>query len=293
MVKFLSSKSYDDPGHNHGDCILIDTGAELIVFDCGSEAHANRVLEYAKQKGYQELSIILSHNDDDHFNGIPILLDNIKVKAIYTHLLLKYKNDILDLISDQRRNLNSIGESIVNAYSNIASLSGYPLKDAFVDKQVSIGVQIIGPDKDYVLAAVAKGIDSREGDSIDKETITNATSLHVSVNLGNQRLLLCGDSPFPPLEEILPCYVHVQLPHHGKPSTAEQIFDANGSRNVRYYISDNTGNSNGGCQNNRYYGHYVKNTLFNGDFICEEFNANFGHGLKPTGCLGCLHAGSN
>lgn len=286
MVKFLSSRKYADPNFNHGDCILIDTGTELIVFDCGSEAHAKRVLDYAKQNGYQELSIILSHNDDDHFNGIPTLLDSIKVKAIYTHLLLKYKDDILDRINDQRRNRHSIGESIVNAYSNIASLSGCNLKDAFVDKRVAIGVQIVGPDKDYVLDAVAKGIDSRQGENIDKETITNATSLHVSVQLGSQKLLLCGDSAFAPLEEILPNYIHVQLPHHGKPEMAEKIFEANGNRNVRYYISDNTGNSNGGCQNNRYPGHYVRNTLFNGDFVCEEYTTNLGHGLKPIGSLG-------
>lgn len=286
MVKFFSSKNYADPTHNHGDCILIDTGTELIVFDCGSDTHANRVLEYAKQNGYHELSIILSHNDDDHFAGIPTLIDGIEVKGIYTHLLLKYKKDILDRISDRRRNLHSIGESITNAYANIASLSGSPLKDAFVDTQVAPGVEIVGPDKDYVLTAVAKGIDSRVGDTIDKETITNATSLHVAVTLSKQKLLLCGDTPFPPLEEILPKYAHVQLPHHGKPETTEKIFEANGQRAVRYYISDNTGNSNGGCQGNRYKGYFVKNTLFDGDFSCEEFHANIGYGLKPVGCLG-------
>lgn len=45
-VVFLSSKEYDDVDKNNGDCIIVDNGLELVVFDCGCEEHADRVEEY-------------------------------------------------------------------------------------------------------------------------------------------------------------------------------------------------------------------------------------------------------
>ena len=76
-VKFLSSKGYTDPGANNGDCILIDTGSELVIFDCGCEEHADRVLDYMKKRGYSKAKLVLSHNDGDHFDGIPYLMKGL------------------------------------------------------------------------------------------------------------------------------------------------------------------------------------------------------------------------
>ena len=45
-LKLLSSKNYKPQGPNYGDCILIDTGSQLIVYDCGCEEHAERVEQY-------------------------------------------------------------------------------------------------------------------------------------------------------------------------------------------------------------------------------------------------------
>ena len=42
----LSSKEYDNSETtNYGDCILINTGTELIIYDCGHEAHANVAID--------------------------------------------------------------------------------------------------------------------------------------------------------------------------------------------------------------------------------------------------------
>ena len=45
---FLSAKNYSDPSKNNGDCILVDNGSELVVYDCGCEEHALRVLDYMR-----------------------------------------------------------------------------------------------------------------------------------------------------------------------------------------------------------------------------------------------------
>ena len=263
-VKFLSAKYYSDPSKNNGDCILIDTGSELVVYDCGCEEHAQRVLNYMQQRGYQQVKVVLSHNDADHFDGIPYLIERGAVSAVYTLLLLKYKDELLNRIGDGRLTRDSIARRIEEIYANIYSLSGsVTLKDMFEDTYVASGVTIFGPDKDYALDAVAKRIDGRESDNIDKETIVNAVSTQLSVAYGGNKLLLTGDSSFPAVENAVRTHNAIQLPHHGKLDQAEEIFDAK-NNSTMYYVSDNTGDSNGGSDDLRKQhprGHVIYNTL--------------------------------
>ena len=43
-IIILSAKHYETPeSSNYGDCILINTGTELYIYDCGSERHAEEV----------------------------------------------------------------------------------------------------------------------------------------------------------------------------------------------------------------------------------------------------------
>ena len=263
-VKFLSAKYYSDPSKNNGDCILIDTGSELVVYNCGCEEHAQRVLNYMQQRGYQQVKVVLSHNDADHFDGIPYLIERGAVSAVYTLLLLKYKDELLNRIGDGRLTRDSIARRIEEIYANIYSLSGsVTLKDMFEDTYVASGVTIFGPDKDYALDAVAKRIDGRDSDNIDKETIVNAVSTQLSVAYGGNKLLLTGDSSFPAVENAVRTHNAIQLPHHGKLDQAEEIFDAKNNSTI-YYVSDNTGDSNGGSDDLRKQhprGHVIYNTL--------------------------------
>ena len=122
------------------------------------------------------------------------------------------------------------------------------------------------------MEAVAKRIDSRESDDIDKETIVNAVSTQLSVNFGDtKKLLLTGDSSFEALKDNLKDHSAIQLPHHGKLVQAEEIFDVNDNYTV-YFVSDNTGDTNGGSDKlvEKYKrGHVIYNTR-NGDQICER-----------------------
>ena len=273
-VKFLSSKYYSDVTANNGDCILIDTDSELVIFDCGCEDHANRVIDYMKAHNYSKAKLVLSHNDSDHFNGIPYLIDEGKISDVYTLLLLKYKDELLEKIDDKRITRDSLTRRIKEIFDNINSLSNrVTLRDIFTDTYVCAGVTIVGPDKKYALNAVAKCIDNREGNTIDKETIVNAVSTQIKVVVGSQNLLLCGDSSFEAIDDKLSEYTHIQLPHHGKKEQAEQIFNKRGSIGITYYVSDNTGNSNGGSDDLPKKGYNIKNTK-NGDQDCSAMYAN-------------------
>ena len=271
-VTFLSAQSYEDPSKNNGDCIIVDTGSELVIYDCGCEEHAKRAIEYMDDNGYSEAKLVLSHNDSDHFDGIPYLIEQGVVSEVYTLLLLKYKDELLDKINDKRRTRDSIAKSIEDIYSNIYSLSGkVDLKDIFTDKDVANGVSILGPGKEYSLDAVAKRIDSRESDDIDKETIVNAVSTQVSVDFGSRKkLLLTGDSSFEAIKDVVKSHSAIQLPHHGKLEQAEDIF-AEKDNNTIYFVSDNTGDSNGGSDNLKKThprGYAIYNTI-SGDQLCD------------------------
>lgn len=272
-VIFLSSKNYNDPSKNCGDCILIDTSSELVIFDCGCEEHAKQVENYMLNHNYSTAKMILSHNDADHFDGIPYLVDKGLISEVYTLLLLKYKDELLDLIDDGRRNRDSIAKSIEEIYDNIYSLSGtVTLKDIFTDTNIATGINIPGPDKDYALNAIAKNIDSRESDNIAKETIVNAVSTQVSITFSpNKKLLLTGDSSFKAIETNIKTHSAIQLPHHGKLDQADNIFSIKDNQTI-YYVSDNTGNSNGGSDKLREKyprGHVIYNTL-NGEQVCTS-----------------------
>ena len=259
-VIFLSSQGYKDSGENKGDCILIDTNSELVIYDCGCEEHANRVIDYMDKHHYSKAKLVLSHNDSDHFDGIPHLIEAGKISDVYTLLLLKYKDDLLEKINDKRITRDSLTRRISEIFANIYSLSGkVVLKNIFSDTFICNGISIIGPDKEYALDAVAKRIDNRQGDTIDKETIVNAVSTQVKVIVGTKNLLLCGDSSYEAIKNKLSDFSLIQLPHHGKKEQADRIFEQKGSVGITYYVSDNTGNSNGGSDDLPVQGYNIKN----------------------------------
>lgn len=272
QVTFLSANSYADPSKNKGDCILVDNGSELVIYDCGCEEHARRVVEYMEKQTYSKAKLVLSHNDADHFDGIPYLIEKGILSEVYTLLLLKYKDELLDRVDDKRRTRDSIARRIAEIYNNIYSLSEQVvLKDIFTDTLVADGITISGPDKEYSLDAVAKRIDSRESDDIDKETIVNAISTQLSVDFGSgKRLLLTGDSSFAAIEDSVKSHSAIQLPHHGKLDQAEQIFGCKDNSTI-YFVSDNTGTTNGGSDKLRDEhprGHAIFYTL-DGDQVCS------------------------
>lgn len=262
-ILVLSSKGYPNSDTiNYGDCILINTGSELVIFDCGHEQHANEVLKYMEKHGYTKAKLILSHNDSDHFNGIHKLLEEDKLSVIKTTLLLKYKDKILDAIDDGRKTRDSVAEQIVTLYNNIATLSGAPIEDIYEHPEpVCSEISIVGPDFDYMIDTVAKRLDGREGNTQDGETAVNATSLQVKIKFGLHSVLLCGDCSFAAIENKIRNYDAVQLPHHGKSKQAEAIFEKKSDQiNAFYFVSDNTGNSNGGSDNLVTTGYRVYNT---------------------------------
>lgn len=290
-IVFLSASGYKDPAKNYGDCILIDTETELIIYDCGSYEHATRVLEYMRSRKYDTAKFVLSHNDSDHFNGLNTLIEANAISGVYTLLLLKYKDELLKLIDDGRISDASLTKKIEETYDNIYSLSGkVKLIDALTLPQLCPGVQIIGPKRKTALEAVAKFLDGRQGNTLDDETIFNAICFQLKITMDdNNGFLLCGDSAFSMIEDSVKDMRYIQLPHHGKCEIAEKIFEAKKfDINAKYYVSDNTGNSNGGSDKlvEKSYGHHVeytkhadiiigKNTTWSSPYVAGKSYGNY------------------
>ena len=275
-IKVLSSKEYEEKEKNYGDCIIIHHNANVIVYDCGSEEHAIRVKDFLKGKNINNVYVILSHNDEDHFKGIQWLRENVEIKGIYTILLLKYVDEIYEEINDKRRTREALREQILKLYDNVAKMSGENLKDIYEETINIDGVDIVGPNKDYMITAVAHQLDGRESDQIDSETIFNAISVQVKLNINGKTVLLTGDASYPSIEDKIDKYDSVQLPHHGKKKQAEEIFDKLSEKNskITYIVSDNTGNSNGGSDDLDTKGKIVYNTKNYGDIDVDKVIEN-------------------
>lgn len=269
-IKVLAPNEQKDD-RDFGDCIIINDNGNVIVYDCGSDELADQVLEYVKENNVDKIDIVLSHNDNDHFDGIPKLVDSGIVNSITTLLLLKYKDEIFDKIPDGRVTKDSMIEHIKEMYSNIYSLSGNNLLNALDNNNISSNVKVVGPSTHYFIEAVAKQFTPTESDNINNSTIMNAISVQLEVSFNDKKLLLTGDADVAAFNDKVLEYDAVQLPHHGNPDMAEKIFDINNKRNsVLYIISDNKGkNINGGSDKLNQKGHYIKNTK-SGSFEINE-----------------------
>ena len=265
----LSSKKYAEEGKDYGDCTIIDTGTNVIIYDCGSEEHAKEVEFYLNKYGYDKALVILSHNDADHFAGLPYLISNDRIKSITTLLLLKHVAEILGEMDDGRRSIESVKRHIGEYFDNVKTLSGNNLNDAMDDTlMLDPCINIVGPDHDFIIEAVAKALDESESDMIAAETIVNAISVQVEVIVGNHKLLLTGDAAFDAIKDKVREYDAIQLPHHGKFKQASEIFELNKGRNsdVIYLVSDNKYNHNGGSEelmnSDEKMGKDIRNTQF-------------------------------
>ena len=244
-----------------------------------------------KDHDYRQAIFVLSHNDSDHFDGLPYLLHWGLISKIYTTLLLKYVDELYDRIGDKRKTRESIKAQILKLYNNIAQLSGEPIYDIYENSldEFIAGVSFVGPSLDDMLDAVAKRLDTREGDTIDGETIQNATSIQLTVSsLANGKLLLTGDSSYEAISDNLPGHAYIQLPHHGKNKTAQKIFersDINATKTT-FIVSDNTSLTNGGSDDLDSTGFHVLNTQ-DGDIKLSSTSGCYPlYGAGLTGCWG-------
>ena len=253
-MKLKALSYYDgDKDTRFGDCIILHNTTSLIVYDCGHARHVEEVVNFLRSHlTIRTVSIVVSHNDGDHTNGVVDLLDylynNSYMVSLYSSLYLKSARKILNILDDERRTLPATKKRILALFDKIAEIVEKAQEYNFEICNATIGTvlatgSIVGPSEDEFVAVVVAAI---EGDSnIDGETVMNAASVQLKSKLDNAAItLLCGDAS-PEYLHNLGSYDIIQLPHHGKLSSAESIFeDLGGNAHLKtWLVSDNTGSA--------------------------------------------------
>jgi competence protein ComEC len=178
----------------HGvSCLVELPSGEALLYDCGKlgspqgAARSTASLLWSRGRWHLD-SVILSHADVDHYNGIPELLERISVGTVYVSpVMFELPEPALDELAQA---LDSRGVAVQRLHGG-QRLSAAP----------DVRLEVLHPPRRGVIGS------------------DNANSLVLLVEYADRRVLLTGDLESPGLddllaEEPLDCDV-ILAPHHG------------------------------------------------------------------------------
>jgi competence protein ComEC len=191
----------------HGQAILAQLpGKANILFDAGSlhksDVGRRIVAPFLDYSGINRIdSIIISHNDVDHINGIPEIIEHCKVEHVYA-------NDAFFDTTDQRGAAEFLNEQLLKKGHKILRL------DKSLNLASTAKIKILWPNKKATYY---------------EQLSDNDKSLVSLIQFGNVKMLLCSDIEKFAQVELLRLYPDLKadiiiVPHHGSSKTAEQHF---------------------------------------------------------------------
>lgn len=191
----------------HGQAILTQLpGGKNILFDAGSLHNSNIgarvVAPFLDYKGIGKIdAIVVSHNDTDHINGIPEIVQSCKVDGVYD------ANDPFFDKADPWDTAACLKECLADHDLEIAPLGG----DIRSGDDV---IKTLWPPEKLVNA----------GDLSD-----NDRSLVSLIEFAGVRILLCSDIEQFAQKQLLQRYPNLQadvvvIPHHGSTRTLDPTF---------------------------------------------------------------------
>ena len=168
------------------DFILIESEGKFVVIDCGFYENSEKIKEFLKFKGVEEIEyLILTHNDKDHIGGAPVILDNFKinklVQADYEKNTVQYKNYI------EAIERNSIEPILIhsNIVTNIngAKMTIYPAIKSRYDKSNDYCI-IVGIDYGKYRYELAR----KEKEAKKKQKTIDVKEVRLSPNIDKNDL---------------------------------------------------------------------------------------------------------
>lgn len=188
----------------HGTCVLVEMpGGQNLLYDCGRLSSPRRATDSLAavlwSKGISHLdAVIVSHDDVDHYNGVPGILERFSVGTIYcSSVMEKVPSDSVSKL------LEEIGQRQI------------PLKPISAGQRLRAHPEV----EIAVLHPTRKGVLGRD----------NANSVVLLVEYHGRRILLPGDLESPGTEAVtqeipIECDV-VMAPHHGsRHSNPEEFY---------------------------------------------------------------------
>jgi competence protein ComEC len=191
----------------HGQAILAQLpGNANILFDAGSlyksDVCRRIVAPFLDYIGISRIdSIILSHNDVDHINGIPGIAECCKVKNIYA-------NEAFFDTTDQWGAAEFLNEQLLKKRHKILHL------DESLNLAGDAKIKILWPNKKATYY---------------EQLSDNDKSLVSLIEFAGKKILLCSDIEKFAQVELLSLYPGLKadvvvVPHHGSSKTTEQYF---------------------------------------------------------------------
>ncbi|MDD5327302.1 MAG: ComEC/Rec2 family competence protein [Phycisphaerae bacterium] len=194
----------------HGQAILAQMpGGENILFDAGSmygsDIGRRIVAPFLAYSGINRIdSIIISHNDVDHINGIPEIAECCEVGGVYA-------NDAFFSQMEQWGTAKFLKESL---------------------SKKGLEVQRLGKELNLNSNAKVKIIWPNEQTSVIDEFSDNNKSVVSLIEFADKKILLCSDIEKLAQAELLRLNPNLKVdvivvPHHGSIKTTEQYFIEN------------------------------------------------------------------
>jgi competence protein ComEC len=187
----------------HGTAVLIELpGGKVVLYDCGSTASskfaARCVSDVLWHKGIGAIdSVIVSHADIDHFNGIPELSKRFSIGTIYLSPMMNRHES-----------------------PSVAELKQALLEGKIDVKEIAAGNEV-EIDRGVRIEAIAPATDSVHPND-------NSASIVLSVQYQGRRILLPGDLEKEGLEVLLATpathFDLIMAAHHGSPHSDPHRF---------------------------------------------------------------------
>ncbi|MDX5408529.1 MAG: MBL fold metallo-hydrolase [Chromatiaceae bacterium] len=151
-----------------GDAIAIRFGnlhgnrheQTVVVIDGGFSDTGTALVEHIRTHfGTDRVDLVISsHPDQDHINGLEVLLNELEVKELWLHQPWLHNHKLADEFADGRLTDSSLGERLkqnlerVWSLSKLAKRKGIILKEPFTGLMDTTGsVKVLGPSQSYLL----------------------------------------------------------------------------------------------------------------------------------------------
>jgi len=192
---------------SHGQAILARLpGRANVLFDAGSlhksDIGRRTVAPFLDYAGINKIdAVIVSHNDIDHINGVPEIVEHCEIGAVFANDAFFSKTDswgtakfLNDRLFEQGHEIKSLGENL--------------------NLQSPADIKILWPTKQF---------------SQDYELSDNDKSMVCLIEFADKKILLCSDIEKFAQGELLRLYPDLKadvvvVPHHGSAKTAEPNF---------------------------------------------------------------------
>ncbi|MGN0149458.1 MAG: MBL fold metallo-hydrolase [Clostridia bacterium] len=146
----------------------IENDAHTIgVYDGGFSVHGNALKNIIEKYYFTDDKkdidfIICSHSDQDHVNGLKVLLENNTVKKLYMNRPWLYIDELYEKVNDGRITKKSLEDRLKKTYKFIDDIEalaiekGVEIKEVFEGTVINDKITVLHPSKDMYISLIVE-----------------------------------------------------------------------------------------------------------------------------------------